>query len=188
MKNIIIVILTLLFCSNLFAQNQKDQELMEKLMLSAQPNENHEFLAGFVGDWKQNFIRSDRKDESSGIGRSHIELIFGGRFLEIKSEQTIEDQRILSIMYIGYSVADKKYFIFGIDALGTGYMVAQGDYDKKQKEFVLTGSQMDPMTSNPIPLTIKIRLERENKFVYEVFNGEGKNSYRAMMVMYIKSE
>jgi|GEM_PF-2049645 len=167
---------------------QRGDEALEKLMTATLPNKNHAVLANFVGHWKQDYIRSDGKDESASNGKSMNEMVFDGRFLEIKSQQNISDQFVLSLQYIGFSIPEKKYFIFGIDGVGTGYQFATGDWNEKKKELFFKGTQTDAVTEKPVPFTITIRLERENKFIYEVYSGEPGHMYKSLYIMNIKKD
>lgn len=183
----ILIVCILIPAASLILQAQND-EALQKLLASTKPNEHHAVLMDFIGKWKQNIVRNSGENELVGTGKSSINMVFDGRFLEIKTEQKMMDISILSLQYIGYSIPEKTYFLYGIDGFGTGYIFAKGSYDKKKKELTFTGEQMDVLTEKYVPFTITIRSERENKFIYEVYSGVGKDRFRSQLSMFIKTE
>ena len=169
MINKLKILLILFFVSALCLNAQTGEEQFDKMMDYIKPNKNHEVLHEFAGKWKQNILRISEGGEIPGSGTTENSIIFGGRFLEIKFTQSYDNFIVSGIIYLGYDNLSKKFFLFGIDELGTSSLRAEGDYDKKTKTLELRGTLADPVILKNRELIIRMTKDRENKFTFEEF-------------------
>ncbi len=169
MKYLFRLSLLLLLILPLSTYSQDENEMFEKMMKYINPAKEHEALHLFAGKWKQNLIRISGKDEIPGVGKSENNIIFGGRFLEMRFNQNYDNYTVNGIIYLGFNNMNKEYFLFGIDELGTASLNAKGSFDAKTNSLNLKGILSDPVTLKNIDVEINITKDRENKFTFEEF-------------------
>lgn len=169
MKNIFRLSLLLMLLVPLSSYSQDENEKFEKMMKYINPAKEHEVLHFFAGKWRQNLIRISGKDEIPGVGKTENNIIFGGRYLEMRFSQNYDNYSINGIIYLGFNNMNKEYFLFAIDELGTASLNAKGSFDPKSNSLNLKGILSDPVTLKNIDVEIKITKDRDNKFTFEEY-------------------
>lgn len=170
-KKILIVIL--FSATQLFSQNFQLPEEQKFLELTL-PGPEHEILKKFEGKWKQNIILRHTNEEVAGKGNIENNLIYNGRFLEMNANFNFLGYPLEGKIIIGYNRHSASYFLFGIDSYDTKPIYVHGEYDKKNEELTFQGSYHNSKLKKNIDFRIVLKIERENKYTYKVYNKIGK--------------
>lgn len=116
-----------------FSQTDKQvtpdqQKEMEAYAKAEALNENHEFFKKFVGDWNVtvNTWMAPGQPPATAEGKSHMEVILGGRYLMMKFNSNFFGQPFEGIQIIGYDNMKKKYNTFWIDNTSTNFFLEEG--------------------------------------------------------------
>ncbi len=163
----------LFVATNLLSQNLQYPEEQKFLELTV-PGKEHEILSKFQGKWKQNILLKHTSEELPGTGTIENKLIFGGRFLEMDALYNFSGYPMEGKIIIGYNKHTSKYFLFGIDGYDTKPIYVNGVFNNKTEELIFTGSELDMKTKKNIDFKIVLKIERENKFTYKVYNVFGE--------------
>ncbi len=142
-------ILTVFIVSAGIAQEgqQMDPEMMEAYMKLIAPNENHEFLKNFVGEWEVTTTAWTQPgaEPISSKGSAKAEMIIGGLFLKLDFKGTMFGQPFEGIQIMGYDNYKKKNISFWIDSSSTAFYLTEGSREEGTKKIVETGVWQDPM-------------------------------------------
>jgi hypothetical protein len=134
------------------------------------PGPEHRILKKFEGEWRQLFNASAPNGEITyGKGSTLNTVFYGGRYLKMESELTIEKVKVQSMFLIGYDRILGKYVIYGIDEMTTQPIIAHGAYNKGTKTFTFLGESPDQKTGKQIPFRIVISFPEDRKYIYEFF-------------------
>jgi hypothetical protein len=183
-------ILTVFIGINGIAQEaqQMDPEMMEAYMKMMAPNENHEFLKNFVGEWDVTTTAwmQPGAEPISSKGSAKAEMIFGGHFLKVDFKGTMFGQPFEGIQIMGYDNYQKKNISFWIDTSSTGFYLTEGSRDEGKKRIVETGVWQDPMGGEDMNVRNTTTLVSKDEYKFEMImilpDGTGFKSmeYRAM--------
>jgi len=112
----------------------------------------------------------------------------GGRFLEIMPQGESKEQPFKGLGITGYDNAEKHYKSIWIDNMGTGMVVATGNYDSSTKSFVEKGKFTDPVGGER-PYRGVTRFTNDDKYTYEMYitGPEGKE-FRNLEIVYIRKK
>jgi uncharacterized protein DUF1579 len=96
------------------------QKQMEMMMKAAQAGPEHAKLAEMAGDWDADVTFYSPMGEQKSKGTMHMEMIFGGKVLQMKFEGNMamgpgQQMPFHGIGLSGYDNAEKKYWNFWID-------------------------------------------------------------------------
>ena len=109
----------------------------------------HKMLSKLAGKWNLNYklwINPNNEPEE-GSGSADVELILGGRFLQISMDYSIYEKEFTSEHIFGYDTNVKRFSIFSIDEFGTDAIFEYGDFNVDNEAVVFTGS--DSISVNP---------------------------------------
>jgi len=175
--------------------NQKASEydhdaMMEKWKVFATRNENHKVLDTLVGEWDHTvkwWMSPDGKPEVSK-GRSEIEWIMGGRFIEHAVEGTSMGQPFEGMGITGYDNEKKQYQSIWIDNMGTGIMTGSGNYDPKTKILTDKGTFSCPAEGQKSYRGVTKIIDKDN-FSFEMYMaGPDGKEFRAMEIVYTREK
>ncbi|MCX7736967.1 MAG: DUF1579 domain-containing protein [Candidatus Kapabacteria bacterium] len=168
------LVLLLFVVTNLFSQNFQYPDEQKFLELTV-PGKEHEILTKFTGKWKQNILMKQTTEELPATGIVENKIIYSGRFLEMDALYNFSGYPMEGKIIIGYNRHISKYFLFGIDSYDTKPLFINGEFNNKTQELVFNGTEFDPKTKKNIDFKIVLKIERENKYTYKVYNIFGKN-------------
>lgn len=133
----------------------KQDEMNAKMIAAMTPGEEHNMLAGQVGDWTEEITiwMYEGAEPVTNVAKVKIEMILGGRF-----QQTIHNGDFMGMPFEGlgitaYDNVSKKYYATWMDNMSTGLMYSTGVMNPKTKALHYMGEQADPITGK----TVKIR-------------------------------
>ncbi|MFQ5787662.1 MAG: DUF1579 domain-containing protein, partial [Thermodesulfobacteriota bacterium] len=163
-------------------KNEKQEAAMKKWQEYATPGDDHKLLEPFIGSWDYTvrwWMSTDAKPEESK-GTSEVKWIMGGRFLEITAQGTSRGQQFIGMGITGYDNAEKQYKSVWIDNMGTGMMVANGNYDSSTKSFVETGNFTDPVMGEKSYRGVT-KIINDDKYTYELYTtGPNGKEFRTL--------
>jgi len=122
--------------------------MMAAMQANMTPDEHHEFLQAFAGDWTYTstmWMTPDAPPMESN-GTATIEMTLGGRFLMGTHTGTMMGMPFEGRGTTGYDKASGKYLATWIDTMGTAITMYEG-YVEDEKLILETDSP-DPMTSS----------------------------------------
>jgi len=165
-------VLTVFMVSTGIAQEgqQMDPEMMEAYMKLIAPNENHEFLKNFVGEWEVTTAAwmQPGAEPVFSKGSAKAEMIFGGRFLKLEFKGTMFGQPFEGIQIMGYDNYQKKNISFWVDSSSTGFYLAEGSLDEGTKKIVETGVWQDPMGGEDMNVRNTTTLVSKDEYKFEM--------------------
>ena len=139
-----IALLLLSFC--LLAPLAAAQDDMAAMMAAVQPNEHHEFLATFVGDWDYHSTMwmAPGAPPIEMDGTTAYTMGLGGRYLMGIHEGDMGGMPFEGRGTFGYDNAAGKYLASWIDNMGTGIMLFEGQVE--DGKLILEADYASPMT------------------------------------------
>jgi hypothetical protein len=163
----VLVLISVIFLQSIgLSQNQSEYRTEDMGI----PASEHKVLKMFEGEWRQLFNASAPNGEITyGKGSTRNTVFFGGRYLKMESELTIEKVKVKSIFLIGFDRILGKYVFYGIDEMTTQPIIANGTYNKSTKTFTFLGESPEQKTGKIVPYRIVISFPEDRKFIYEFF-------------------
>jgi len=159
---------------NLFGQ-QNGEEDLNNMRKMTQVTEEHKLFEKFTGEWRQNFIGYTGEGDQVGSGYIKNDVILGGRYIESVSSIIVSGVQINGKIIIGYNTKQENYFLFGIDDATNFSISAKGQFDPQKNQLEFNGSDYILSLKKEMPFKILITFERENKYTYQMYFGEGKS-------------
>ncbi len=154
LKNRIIVLAAaILQIHTAFGSDHADKEPamspeMMKAMELMTPNEKHQVLEQYVGDWTYTgiFKMSHDAPPQDMTGTMKNTIVYNGRFLRQVIEGPWMDAKFEGLGFTGYDNVKGKYVTTWLDNMATGIMASSGDYDASTKTLNLKGQHSCAMS------------------------------------------
>jgi hypothetical protein len=180
-------------------QKPNEAEMMAKMMELSKLNDNHKLLASLDGTWNcdvkmwMDGDTSKKPDvsKSTAIRKS----IMDGRYVVMdvtgKMEMPGPDGKKKEMTFKGhgtegYDNVKKKFVGTWMDSMGTGIMMAEGDYDPATKTFTYTGEfEMMPGMKQKIREVVKITDKDHMDFEY--YEERGGKEMKTMEIAYTRA-
>jgi len=190
MKNfyMLLIISMIFFVSKpVYLQSQSTQEEdLKNFKLLGEVNEHHQFLYQLAGEWKVNFVNYQLEETTSGIGESKSQIIYGGRYLEIKNVILVQGSGYESTTLIGYDNRKEKYILIAYDNSTNYPTIFTGTYNVAKKQFTFIGRDYMIFLKKEVEIKIELTIDRENKFTSKFYYGDTKSPTIAMELVYIR--
>ena len=160
----------------------------EEIMSFAVPGPEHDILKHFEGTWDYTMkINTEMKPggamvKSSGNGTAM--LIIGGRFIMFNHNMEFMGMKGESMHIMGFDRRFKKYFMFGIDAFGTYYIISEGHSDPEKKTIKLEGIDEWPKKGGgtvKMPYRMHYTLVEPGKYTFNVEFKDKSGDYYTMV-------
>ncbi len=121
---------------------------MAKAMELMTPNEKHEVLEQFVGDWTYTgtFKMSHDAPTQEMTGTMKNNMVYNGRFLKQVIEGPWMGSRFEGLGFTGYDNVRNEYVTTWLDNMATGIMASSGNYDPATKTLNLKGEHSCAMS------------------------------------------
>lgn len=154
LKSIIIIFLAANFCLKFAFSSDcagKEHEMspeMAKAMERMTPNEKHQILKQFVGNWEYTgtFKMSNDAPVQDMTGTMNNTMAYDGRFLKQVIEGPWMGSKFEGLGFTGYDNVREEFVTTWLDNMATGIMVSSGDYDASTKTLNLTGEHSCAMS------------------------------------------
>ncbi len=161
---------------------------MEAWMKAATPNENHERLARFEGDWTvtSRFWAGPGAEPQESKGTSSMKMVMDGRYLKEEASSTWMDQPFEGIGYTGYDNIRETYVASWLDNMSTGIMMSEGSWNESDKTFTWTGSYVDVLTGEKKTMRGTMKVVSDDKHIVEYYDTEDGKEYKSMELVYTR--
>ena len=121
---------------------QPDQRAMQELMMKlAQPGPQHEKFKAMVGEWTcvGRSYEGNPDEPIEWTGTSEFKLLLGGRYLQQDFRGELPGMTFEGRGLTAFDNAQQKYVGTWIDAMSTGIMVTEGEFDAGEQTMTETG-------------------------------------------------
>ena len=145
---LIITFIQFIFYSNLLAQ--EENVIIQNYNLElAKESPPHKMLSKLSGNWNLNYKLwiNPNSDPEAGSGVAEVNLILGGRFIQIDMDYLVYEKDFTSEHIVGYDTEVERFSLYSIDEFGTNAIFEYGDFDDSEESIVFTG--LDSLSVNP---------------------------------------
>lgn len=186
MKKILLSLMIL--TSSIFVFAQDGQEAMKAWMEYMTPGDMHKMMAESVGEWttKISFWQAPGTEPMVSEGTAVNEMMFGGRYLKSTHEFVSMGMPMEGVSLQAYDNGKKEFISIWFDNMGTGFMIATGNYDEATNTIQFTGKTYDPMTKSDIKMRETYKVIDANNHIMEMFMVMDGNEFKQMEIEFKK--
>ncbi len=189
------ILIVLLASPALHAQEEKpdsldQQAMMAQYMKLAEPGDEHELLATYVGEWKlsSKYWAKPGAEPINDTGSAVNEMILGGRFLKTKATSGSGMSRMESMSIMGFDQRYDEFTVVGFDTWGTYFVTAAGNRNESGA-IIMSGEDADPVFGFKQVYDIVFRPVSKDEYITEVIfkNKEltgGADSFKMVEITY----
>lgn len=174
------------------------QKMMQQMADLAKLNENHKMLADMAGTWNYTvkMWMAPGAPPSVSKGTSVTRPIMGGRYFitdvtgHMKmpgADGKMKDFAFKGMGMDGYDNVKKKFVNTWGDNMGTGIMMAEGDYDPAAKTLTYN-SEMEMMPGMKTKVREVVTLTDKNHHTFEWYENRGGQEVKTMEISYTRSK
>jgi hypothetical protein len=159
--------------SSAAAQPENPDEAMPPEMLAwidaGTPDEHHEVLERFVGEWdaEATFRMGPDQPESTSMGSQSSEMVYDGRFVKSIYRGDFGGMPFEGMSLMGYDKIKKKYVSLWVDSMSTMIYTDSGSYDAESESFTMKTTMTDPM-GREVQAKHVMRFEGDDRIVFEM--------------------
>jgi hypothetical protein len=176
------------------------QKMMQQMMELSKLNENHKLLTSLDGTWTYTVKMwmtpdpSSKPQESKGVAIR--KSIMDGRFVEMdvtgKMQMPGAGEKMQEMTFKGhglegYDNVKKKFTGTWVDNMGTGIMMAEGDYDPASKTFNYTG-ELEVMPGMKQKIHEVVKLTDKDHMLFEWYENHGGQEAKTMEIDYTRKK
>jgi Protein of unknown function (DUF1579) len=175
-------------------------EMMKQMMELAKLNENHKMLSDSVGTWSYTVKMWMNGDPSTtpqtSKGTAVRKAIMDGRFVVMDVTGNMEmpgaDGKMKKVTFKGegtegYDNVKKKFVGSWIDNMGTGIMMAEGDYDPGTKTFTYTG-EVEAIPGMKQKIREVVKMTDKDHMLFEWYEDRGGQEAKTMEINYTRKK
>jgi hypothetical protein len=145
----------------------------------------HLFLAKLAGSWKLNVAVYKKGSEPTFyIGKSDNKLILDDHFIKIDRDITSDEALFSSMQVIGYNDIKKKFVMLSMDDTSNQFKYFEGVQSADKKQLIF--NNVNVFSTDKNQMKIVFTFDRDNKYLYEVFNIETNKEIKTMEIQCIK--
>ncbi len=155
------------------------------------PGEVHKALASDVGKWNctMTFWEGPGAEAEKAESKAEIKMAFGGKYQEAYYTGDMMGMPFEGKSVMGYNNASGKVFSTWYDNMGTGMMIAEGDYDSAAKKFKVSGEMTDPMTKKSKKFREEYTIVDQGTRRMSMFDqAPGGGEYKSMEIVMTRAE
>ena len=182
-----ITLLLLSFCLLAPLAAAQDDD-MTAMMAMAQPDEHHEFLSAFVGDWNYHSTSwmAPGAPPMEMDGTTSYSMALGGRYLMGVHTGDMMGMPFEGRGTFGYDKAARKYLASWIDNMGTGITLFEGQVE--DGKLILEADYPNPMTGTTEQHKMIQWLDGDDAGVMEYYvTPEGGEENLSMRITYTRA-
>jgi mRNA-degrading endonuclease YafQ of YafQ-DinJ toxin-antitoxin module len=167
---------------------------MEKAMMEYMtPNENHQMLAKWAGEWEitTRWFMSEGAPPVENKATSTCKMVMDGRYLvekvqgEMKMDPNAPAEKFEGMAMMGYDNHAKKFFSHWIDNMGTGCMTEWGTASADGKSITTEGENYNPMVGKMTKTKSVATLVDDNNRKLEMWGpGMDGKTMKVMEILY----
>ena len=174
--------------------------MMKQMLEMSKLNENHKLLSSLDGNWTFNiktWFNPDpnaKPQESKGTGIR--KTIMGGRYVMMdvtgKMQMPGEDGKMKDMQFKGmglegYDNVKKKFVNTWGDNMGTGLMMAEGDYDPATKALTYV-SEMEMIPGMKTKVREVVTITDKDHHIMEWYEDRGGKDVKTMEINYTRKK
>lgn len=135
------------------------------------PGPMHKILAILEGTWEGEVTFwpapgvGPFKSKSRAVNKS----VYDGLFQEQEHTGLIGGKPYYSKLIWGYDKARKKFFVFGIDNMGSDHLRTEGTFDSTTRTWTFVGAKTDPLTGQDNNLKETRQLTDNNTQIMDMY-------------------
>lgn len=164
--------------------------MMEACEAAAQPGPMHQKLEPFVGEWSTTMTcwMPGTPEPVTTAGTSTVAWTHGNRYLHETSNMTcpLKGTPMAGTGYFGYDNAAKCFTGVWLGDGMTGIMPYKGDLSSDGKTFTLTGTEMDPMSGQPMTFKIVHTVPSADKHTMTMYYVMPQGEMKAFEIAYTR--
>ena len=146
----------------------------------AAPSEHHKKLDSLVGTWNLT-IKYAGEGMPESKGKSEFKWVMDGRFLVETSKTDVAGQPFEWMGWHAYDNRKKHYLSVWADNFDTGIEMMTGKFDDAKKTLTYVGEGESPERGGKIKVKWVIRLESNDRFTTEMYEGTGNGHENKVM-------
>ena len=173
-------------------------EAMAKMVELGQPGANHKLLAELVGTWdcKITFWMEPGAPPSVSSGTAVRKPIMDGRYFVMdtvaKMEMPGPDGQMHPVDYKGmeidgYDNMQGKFFSTWVDNMGTGLLMAEGNYDSAGKTFTYHAEE-EMMPGKKTKMRGEVKVIDKDHYVFDWYEDRGGKESKVMEITYTRQK
>ncbi|MBV9656767.1 MAG: DUF1579 domain-containing protein [Verrucomicrobia bacterium] len=176
-----------------------EAEMMAKMLELAKPNENHQLLAGLVGNWSfvTKMWMAPGAPPSESQGTAVRKPLMDGRYFLAefsgKMEMPGADGKMHPVEFKGMSVdgydnVKKKFVSSWIDNMGTSIVLSEGTYDPATKTITYT-ADMEIVPGMKTKVREVVKIVDHDHHTFEEFETRGDGQEAKMLeINYVRQK
>lgn len=167
-------------------------EMMKRWQEVCTPNEHHQKLAQFIGEWKTEtrMWMQPGAEPTVSEGTAKFHWLSEGRWLAQDLDSEMMGMPYHGFGITGYDNFKKKYVGSWVDSMSTALITMEGNLDHSGKTMLMYGLMDEPMTGEH-DKTVKYvtRWVSDDKFVFEIHDMSiGETNTKVMEVTYTRKK
>ncbi len=129
------------------------EDMMAAMAKIGTPDEHHEHLGKFVGEWKADasFMMDPSAPPTESEGTMSVQWVLGGRFTKCDFKMDFMGQPFEGLAYSGYDIAHGNYVGTWMDTMSTKITYMEGNMDEAGT-LTMHGTSTTPMGDNPMKI------------------------------------
>ncbi len=184
MKQITLLISSILLASFFMVGKAQSPEEMKKWMEYMTPSDVHKMMALSDGEWSEDILMW--MDPNAPAQSMHTtgfnKMILGGRYQESVHSGEFNGMPFEGRSITGWDNARKIVFSTWIDNMGTGIVYMEGSWNEANKSIEMKGKMTDPMTGNMTDIREVLKFIDENNQVMEQYGVKDGKEYKSMEI------
>lgn len=171
---------------------ERQQELMLRYMESNIPGPETELLLALNGNWVTEIRHrvAPEFDTSKTEGAAQIQVMLGGRFLQILHEGELGDFPFQSMQFLGFGGGSNPFFLHLFDTFGSNGVVLRGVYQPKTNRLRFLGNAYDPILRTQQNYEVIFQFVAPFEFVIQTYLNNSKvkgGPYLAREVRFVRN-
>lgn len=168
-----------------------DPAMMAKWTEFMTPGPAHEVLNQKIGKWSMvvKAFEPGAAEPTESTATTEAKWILGGRYVEDHTEGSFMGMPFRGMGLTGYDNLKKKYVGMWIDNMGTGLLLAEGDYDAATKTFTYASQGPDVMAGEYVPMRSVEKIISADHWIMQMFRpGPDGEEYMSMEMHYTRQK
>ena len=171
---------------------EQQQEILLRYMESNIPGPETELLLALNGNWVTE-MRNKLGPEfaaSTAEGNAEVQVMLGGRFVQIVQEGEIRDFPFQSLQFLGFGGGSNPYFLHIFDTFGKNGVVLRGVFQPKTNRIRFQGNAYDPVLRTQQNYEVIIQFIAPHEFVIQTYLDNSKvggGPYLAQEVRFVRN-
>lgn len=171
---------------------ERQQEIILRYMESNIPGPETELLLALNGNWVTELRHKlgPEFETTTAEGTAEVQVMLGGRFVQIAQEGEVFDFSFQSLMHLGFGGGSNPYYLHIFDTFGNNGVVLRGVYQPKTNQIRFQGSAYDAVVRTQQNYEVILQFIAPHEFVVQTYLNNSKvegGPYLAREVRYVRN-